>query len=395
MRLVHTSDWHLGRHLQTESLVEHQRTFLHWLADLARERRADAILVSGDVYDRAIPSVEAVHLFEEALARLSAVCPVVLISGNHDSATRLGFGGHFFEAAQVHLRTDVAGIDRPVCLADADGVETVVYGLPYLEPEVVRSALEADKSHEAVLVAAMDRVRADLARRAADALADGRAAPRSVVMAHAFITGGSASDSERDVSVGGIADAPASVFAGVDYVALGHLHGPQEITNPDGPPTRYSGSPLPYSFSEEAHHKSVTLVDIASDGTVSTSLVETPLPRRLRTLTGGLDTLLTDPGLSPAVDDWVRAIVTDPRRPENPMDRIRHRFPHAIELAWIPHIDGEPVPDLLPRIDPTASDPLEVVSAFVEHVTAQPATDEERRLVQESVERLRIAEAAR
>jgi exonuclease SbcD len=259
----------------------------------------------------------------------------------------------------------------------------------------LRAALEAEKSHEAVLTAAMDRVRADLATRAAAAEATGASRPRAVVMAHAFITGGAASDSERDVSVGGIADAPASVFAGVDYVALGHLHGPQELGNPGGPRTRYSGSPLPYSFSEESHEKSVTIVDIDADGLVSVELAAAPVPRRLRTIRGDLDTLLTDPNLADAADDWVRAIVTDVRRPENPMERLRERFPHAIELAWVPHVDGAPVPELSARVDPASTDPVETVLAFVEHITTKPATDAERALILKAVEQLRIQEAGR
>lgn len=393
MRLIHTSDWHLGRSLQTVSLVEHQRDFLAWLADLARERRVDAILVSGDVYDRAIPSLDAVHLFEQGLVDLVEVCPVVLISGNHDSPTRLGFGGPLLEASRVHLRASVDDIDRPVELTDAHR-KVLVYGLPYLEPEVVRTALAAEKSHEAVLVAAMDRVRADLASRREAAAREGTAAPHSVVMAHAFITGGRASDSERDVSVGGIADAPASVFHGVDYVALGHLHGPQEIGNAGGPITRYSGSPLAYSFSEETHEKSVTVVELDAEGTVSAEVVPTPVPRGLRTITGDLANLLEDAALADAEDSWVRAIVTDPRRPENPMEAVRSRFPHAIELTWYPHVDGEPLPDATGRVDPASGDPVEIVSSFIENVTGQPADEAEQALIGASVERVRIAEAA-
>ncbi len=394
MRLLHTSDWHLGRYLQTVPLVEHQRTFLAWLAEVARERAVDVVLVSGDVYDRAIPSIDAVHLFEEGLVGLHEVCPVVLVSGNHDSPTRLGFGGPLLEASRVHLRSSVDDIDRPVEVTDATG-SVLVYGLPYLEPEVVRTALEADKSHEAVLTAAMDRVRADLAARRRRAAEDGGPAPRAVVMAHAFITGGTGSESERDVSVGGIADAPAEVFDGVDYVALGHLHGPQEIRNVGGPTARYSGSPLAYSFSEETQVKSVTIVEVDADGTVSTELVPTPVPRRLRTITGDLADLMADEALAEAADDWVRAIVTDTRRPENPMEVLRTRFPHTIELTWFPHADGAPLPDVTARVDPTSSDPIEIVTSFVEHVTTQPATDAERALIRESVERVRIAEAAR
>lgn len=394
MRLLHTSDWHLGRHLQTVSLVEHQRTFLAWLADLAAERDVDAVLVSGDVYDRAIPSVDAVNLFEEGLVGLVATCPVILISGNHDSPTRLGFGGALLEAARVHLRSGVGDVARPVEITDTAGRTLLVYGLPYLEPEVVRAALGAEKSHAAVLSAAMDLVRADVDARREDAATEDAPAPRVVVMAHAFVAGGTGSDSERDVSVGGIADAPADVFAGVDYVALGHLHGPQEIANPGGPVTRYSGSPLAYSFSEESHEKSVAIVDVGPDGEVTAELVAAPVPRRLRTITGDLERLLDDPDLAGAEESWVRAVLTDSRRPENPMERLRTRFPHAIELTWIPHVDGEPVTDSAPRVDPSGTDPVEVTASFIEHVTSEPARDAEVDLIRASVERVRISEAA-
>lgn len=392
MRLLHTSDWHLGRFLRTVSLVEHQREFLTWLAALVEERDVDAVLVSGDVYDRAIPSAEAVPLLQEGLLGLVAHCPVILVPGNHDSATRLGFGAPLLEAARVHLRASVDDIDRPVEITDADGASVLVYGLPYLEPEVVRHQLKADKSHAAVLAAAMDRVRADLTQKR-EAVADDRA-PRAVVMAHAFITGGLASDSERDVSVGGVADAPVQVFDGVDYVALGHLHAPQAIAGDGGPVARYSGSPLAYSFSEEDQPKSVTIVDIDADGAVTVELVPTPVPRRLRSISGDLETLLLDPALVDAEECWVRAVITDPRRPDRPMERLRERFPHALELTWLPHIDGQPVSNDGPRIEAAGSDPVAVVVAFVEHVTGQPATELERDLIRDSVERVRITEAS-
>jgi DNA repair protein SbcD/Mre11 len=392
MRLLHTSDWHLGRSLETVSLAEHQRDFLRWLTDLVDERSIDAVLVSGDVYDRAIPSVDAVRLLEQALVDLVAQCPIVLISGNHDSAARLGYGRDLLSGVGVHFRSTVDDIDRPVAIADADGTQVLVYGLPYLEPEVVRVALGADKSHAAVLTAAMDRVRADLAVRETQASAAGRPAPRSVVMAHAFITGGQPSDSERDVSVGGIADAPASVFAGVDYVALGHLHGPQPISVE--PLVRYSGTPLAYSFSEEAHVKSVTIVDIAADGAVSVELVPTPVPRRLKKLTGDLDALLADPTLAEHEQDWVWADLTDARRPEDAMGRVRARFPHAIQLSWQPRVGGDPLTSVDVRIDPTTADPVDVVLSFIEHVTSTPATGDEVLLAQQSVERVRISEVS-
>jgi exonuclease SbcD len=209
-------------------------------------------------------------------------------------------------------------------------------------------------------------------------------------MAHAFVTGGQPSDSERDVSVGGVADAPASVFRGVDYVALGHLHGPQEVAT--DPIVRYSGTPLAYSFSEEAHVKSVTIVDIEPDGAVAVEIVPTPVPRRLKKLTGELDALLADPTLAEHEEHWVWADLTDARRPEDAMERVRSRFPHAIQLSWQPRIGGDPLAAVDVRIDPSTADPVDVVLSFIEHVTSTPPTDDEAALARESVERVRIAE---
>jgi len=393
VRVLHTSDWHLGRTLETWPLVEHQSAFLTWLAQLCRERQIEAILVSGDIYDRAVPSVEAVQLLEEALASLVRICPIVLISGNHDSAVRLGFGGTLLESVNVHFRSSVADIARPIHLTGADGTSVLIYGVPYLEPPLVRGLLACDKSHAAVLTAAMDLVRADLAERSADASSTGAGRPRSVVMAHAFVTGGQGSDSERDVSVGGVADAPASVFDGVDYVALGHLHGPQEIAGQSTTLLRYSGSPLAYSFSEEGHLKSVSILDIAMDGPIEVELVPAPVPRGMRTITGDLADLLNDPELAEAETFWIRAIVTDAVRPEHAMERLRRRFPHAIAMDLQPHRDGMPLVEVERRVDPRQASPVEVVAAFVEHVTSQPATQAVCEVAQEAVERVRVSEA--
>lgn len=385
MRLLHTSDWHLGISLKGVPLIDHQRDFLAWLVDLARARHVDGVLVCGDVYDRAIPPVDAVTLLEQALIDLAAVCPVVVISGNHDSATRLGFGGRLMEAGRVHLRSGVDDLDRPVEIVGRDGVTTLVYGLPYLEPEVVRERLGAERSHHAVLSVAMDRVRAHLDEQRVD----GRL-PRAVAMAHAFIAGGTVSESERDITVGGIADAPVSVFAGVDYVALGHLHRPQVVS--EDPPARYSGTPLAYSFSEEGHTKSVAVVDIDSVGTVSVETVSTPVPRPLVTLRGDLMDLLADPAWGYAEEAWTRIVLTDAVRPESPMERLRTRFRHTIELGF----DNTGGVDATPGtvLDPRSADPMTVVAGFIEHVTGRPADPAVLDLAGESVERLRARESA-
>jgi exonuclease SbcD len=239
--------------LHREDLLGSQGTFIDFLVEVVRAERIDAVLVSGDLYDRALPPVDAVRLCDDALRRLAATgARTVVISGNHDSARRLGFGADLIDSAGVHLRTDPRRVGEPVLLADEHGA-VAVYGVPYLEPDAVRGDLACDgRGHAAVMQAAMGQVRADLGRRAAGT--------RSVVLAHAFVSGGAACDSERDISLGGASLVPASLFDGISYTALGHLHGAQQVA----PGVRYSGSPLAYSFSEEHHRKSVAIVDLGT-----------------------------------------------------------------------------------------------------------------------------------
>ncbi|MFE5907816.1 exonuclease SbcCD subunit D [Streptomyces wedmorensis] len=326
MKLLHTSDWHLGRSFHRVGLLDAQAAFLDHLVATVHAHEVDAVLVAGDVYDRAVPPLPAVELFDTALHRLAeAGVPTVMISGNHDSARRLGVAAGLIQRAGIHLRTDPAGVGTPVVLADEHG-EVALYGLPYLEPALVRDRLGAAKAgHEAVLAAAMDRVRADLATRPAGT--------RSVVLAHAFVAGGEPSDSERDITVGGVAAVPAAIFDGVDYVALGHLHGSQTLT----PRVRYSGSPLAYSFSETDHRKTMWLIDLGADGAITESVrLDCPVPRPLARIRGRLDDLLADPALTPHEQAWVEATLTDPVRPAEPMARLAERFPHTLHLVFDP-----------------------------------------------------------
>ncbi|MGI5248826.1 exonuclease SbcCD subunit D [Actinacidiphila glaucinigra] len=325
MRLLHTSDWHLGRSFHRVGLLDAQAAFIDHLVATARAERVDVVLVAGDVYDRALPSLPAVELFDDALHRLAALgVPTVMISGNHDSARRLGVASGLIDRAGIHLRTDPAGCATPVVLADEHG-PVALYGLPYLEPALVREEFTLDRAgHTEVLSAAMTRVRADLAARPAGT--------RSVVLAHAFVAGGAPSDSERDITVGGVAAVPADVFEGIDYVALGHLHGCQTISDR----VRYSGSPLAYSFSEADHRKSMWLVDLGADGSVAAERVDCPVPRPLARLRGRLGELLEDPEHARHEGSWVEATLTDPHRPHEPMARLRKRFPHALALAFEP-----------------------------------------------------------
>jgi exonuclease SbcD len=325
MRLLHTSDWHLGRAFHRVNMLDAQADFITHLVTTVREREVDAVVVSGDGYDRAVPPLAAVELFDDALHRLAALdVPTVMTSGNHDSARRLGVGAGLIDRAGIHLRTEPSAAGTPVVLRDPHG-DVALYGLPYLEPALVKDEFGVDKAgHESVLGAAMERVRADLAARPPGT--------RSVVLAHAFVTGGRASDSERDITVGGVAAVPAGVFDGVDYVALGHLHGCQTLTER----VRYSGSPLAYSFSEAEHRKSMWLVDLAADGSVDAERLDCPVPRPLARIRGTLDDLLADQELTRHEDAWIEATLTDPVRPADPMARLTERFPHTLSLVFAP-----------------------------------------------------------
>lgn len=382
MRFLHTSDWHLGRSFHGESLLTAQAAFLDHVVETVRAEGVDAVLVAGDVYDRALPSLEAVGLFDDVLHRLADLgVPTVMISGNHDSARRLGVAAGLIGQAGVHLRTDPGAAGTPVVLHDEHG-PVAVYGVPYLEPALVRDRLGAPQAaHAAVLGAAMDAVRADLAARPGT---------RSVALAHAFVVGGEGCESERDITVGGVQHVPAAVFSGVDYTALGHLHGCQTLSDR----LRYSGSPLAYSFSEAAHRKTVWLVDLGADGSVDATRVDCPVPRPLARFRGRLDDLLADPALERHTGAWVQATLTDGQRPPDPMERLRRRFPGTLQLTFEPEAaDAE---------DGTASyasrlrdrDDLQIGLDFVRHVRGRDADDGERALLGEAFEAVRVAAAS-
>jgi exonuclease SbcD len=369
VRILHTSDWHLGRSFHGQPMLAHQAAFVDHLLEVVAAEEVDLVVVSGDVYDRALPPVDAVALAEDALVRLAASrARVVLTSGNHDSHQRLGFASRLIDAAGVHVRTHARDVGAPVLLEDRHG-SVAVYGLPYLDPDHLREPWDLPgRSHEAALGEALRRVRADLAARPRET--------RSVVLAHAFVAGAEPSDSERDISVGGVQAVPTALFDGFCYTALGHLHGRHRLTDA----VRYSGSPLAYSFSEAAHRKGCWLVDLDATGLAGAEFVDAPVPRPLSRLRGTIDELLTDRRFADAERAWVQVVLTDAARPGQAKPRLERRFPHLLSLAFEP--SGGPAP-VVPAARPGSGlGDHDIALAFVRDLRGRPADDAESALLQ-------------
>jgi exonuclease SbcD len=383
MRLLHTSDWHIGRTFHGHSTLEALRGVLRELAEAVARERVDVVLVAGDVFDSATPAAAAFELFEEAvLAIRAAGATVVMTSGNHDSAARLGHQAPFAAAGGVHVRTRADALDRPVQLSDEHGAVDV-FGIPYLEPLIV-----GGRTHAEALGRAMDRVRAAVEQRG----------NRAVVLAHCFASAGvvpQAAGGERDITAGGLDVVPAAVFAATDaapiaYVALGHLHSRMRLAEH----VRYAGAPLHYSFGETSPLRGAWLVDLGAQGLTEVRWLDLTVPRRLSEIVGPLDSLLADPALADREADWIQAVLTDPVRQQDAMARLRQRFPFVARLEHRP--EGVRPADARSYGERTAGQPdAQLIAGFLEHVRAGAGpSDAESMLVAEVLSAVQAAERA-
>lgn len=322
MRFIHTGDWHLGRLFHNLHLTDDQRFTLDALLRLAKERQVDAVVVAGDVYDRAVPPTEAVELLDDVLGRLALELriPVVMIAGNHDSPVRLQYLNGLVSRVGVHVFGSVGPQPRGVPIEGADGVRVVFWPLAYTDPETARYELSRDDlhTHEAAISAQVDMIRSQMT---ADA--------RHVLVGHAFVTGATSSESERPLTVGGTGEVSCVVFEGFDYVALGHLHRSQEVSDR----VRYAGSLLKYSFDEADHRKSVTVVDLHPDGSVECEDVSLPTRHDLVRLSGSFDELISHPADSAHKDAYVEVSLTDSDAVLDPMQRLRAIYPNILSLT--------------------------------------------------------------
>jgi exonuclease SbcD len=328
MKILHTSDLHLGRDLCPVSLHEAQVAFVDWLLATIDARGIELLVVAGDLFDRSIAPTESVTLWRRVLQEAAGRGVTVLaIAGNHDGADRVAAHDGLTDAMRIFVRGGYERAGDVLRLEFSDGPLDLV-AVPFLDPNAAppewkTAFAERDepRTHASVLREALDRARRTLSDTDS---------PRSVAVAHAFVTGSSVSDSERKLSVGGTDEVGAEVFAGFSYVALGHLHTPQVIGGSDT--IRYSGTPLPYSFSETAP-KSVVIIDMAPDGSCSVTTEPIPVGRRVASITGTIDDLLAPDAHPEVVDHYVRATLTDATYVTDAKARLATRYPHIIDVV--------------------------------------------------------------
>ena len=377
MRLLHTADWHLGRNFHNVSLLDDQAHLLQQFVELARDRQVDAIVIAGDIYDRALPPPDAVTLLDEFLSEVVSdlAIPVIMIAGNHDSAERLNFGSRLLSQSQCHIVGRLTGKVEPIALGDDFGPVHFV-GLPYAEPALVRERFVQDDLHS------HDAAMQHMTAAAATAIPKNE---RSVLVAHCFVAGGEESESERPLSVGGAGNVSPKCFEGFSYTALGHLHRPQSA----GGNAHYSGSLLKYSFSEIPHQKSVNVVDLDKAGKVTIEKVQLTPRRDLRAVEGKFKELMEGPQAGESRDDYILIRLMDTEAILDPVGRLREIYPNVLHLERPALMKAAQQASLSPARQET--DEL-LFASFFEQVTGMAINDAQRKLFHETLETLRAAE---
>ena len=322
MKLFHLADLHIGKRVNEFSMIEDQKYILKRILDLAEEEKPDGIILAGDIYDKQIPSAEAVQVFDEFITRLAGrAIPVFIISGNHDSAERLAFGGRLLNSRGIYLSPVYDGSVTKIPLKDQYGT-VWIHLLPFIRPSTVRHVFE----NEADLVTDVQTAAETVIRHMEVDLKD-----RNILVAHQFVTGASRCESE-DVQVGGLDNIDAAVFTPFDYTALGHIHSPQNVGTDR---VRYCGTPLKYSFSEVDQEKSITVVELEKKGTVRTSLLPLKPLRDMRKLRGTY-LELTDRSFYRDMnrEDYIQVTLTDEDDVPDGLQKLRVIYPNIMQLLY-------------------------------------------------------------
>ncbi|WP_182025163.1 exonuclease SbcCD subunit D [Vibrio rotiferianus] len=321
MKFIHTSDWHLGRQFHNVSLLDDQQAVLDQLIQYIKNNPVDAVVVAGDIYDRSVPPTIAIELLNKVVKRICGELntPMILISGNHDGAERLGFGSEQMKNAGLHIISNFEDMLTPVVIETESAGQVAFYGMPYNDPEQVRFAYQEP-------VSTHDQAHKLLAEKITEHF---QPEQRNVLVSHCFVDGAIESESERPLSIGGSDRVSHEHFLNFDYVALGHLHQPQKKGEEY---IRYSGSLMKYSFGEQNQKKGFTLVEIDQNGFVSAEHVDLAAPHEMRIIEGELEQVIEQGQTDPKNEDYLLVRLMDKHAILNPMEKLRTVYPNVLHL---------------------------------------------------------------
>ena len=377
MKLIHLSDLHIGKRVNEVSMIEDQEYILQQIIRIIDEEKPAAVLICGDVYDKSVPSAEAVTLFDDFLCRLAKRdTQVLIISGNHDSPERLAFGNRLMEHAGIHISNVYDGNVQSVTLTDEHG-DVSFWLLPFIKPTHVKR-YHSDEGIESYT----DAVRVAVEKMGIDTT------KRNVLLTHQFVTGASVDpDGSEELSVGGSDNVDASVFEGFDYVALGHIHGQQNIGGSNR--IRYCGTPLKYSFSEEHHHKSVTVVELGAKGEFQLQLHPLTLRHDMRTIRGTFEEIKSKAFYEgTATDDYLRIFLTDEDDVHEAMGKLRTIYPNLMELRYDnTRTKANESIDSAQNVE--KKEPIQLFEELFEKQNNQPMSDEQRSFVAQLIDSIR------
>ena len=373
MRFLHLSDLHLGKRVNEFSMLEDQAYILKEILNIIDEQKVEAVLIAGDVYDKVIPSAEAVRLLDDFLTRLAArELPVFLISGNHDSAERIAFGSRLMSSRQIYLSPVFEADVEPVTVRDEYG-EINIYMLPFVKPSLVKRLYPEEEiiTYQDAVNAAVQHMQIDTDKR-------------NILLAHQFVTGAARCDSE-ELSVGGVDDVDASVFEGFEYVALGHLHGPQKIGKET---VRYSGTPLKYSFSEASHKKAAVIVDVEEKGTVKIQQIPLVPKHDMREIRGTyMEVTALDFYKDMNTEDYLHITLTDEEDIPDAIGKLRTIYPNIMKLSY-DNLRTRAAVTVRGTAEVEEKSPMELLREFYELQNNQPMTDGQEEIARGMMEEI-------
>lgn len=375
MKLLHISDLHIGKRVNEFSMLEDQKYILRQIMNIAEAEHVDAVIIAGDIYDKSIPSAEAVQIFDWFLTGLAdRKRPVFAVSGNHDSAERIAFGAQLMRGRQVYVSPVYDGEVSPIVLTDQYG-EVCIYLLPFIKPAMVRHVMEKEQdtelpeSYQEAVKIAVDRMAVDRTRR-------------NILVAHQFVTGAGRCESE-EIAVGGLDNVDAEIFDSFDYVALGHIHSPQWVKRET---VRYCGTPLKYSFSEAEQEKSVTILEMGEKGKTEITAVPLKPLRDLRKIRGTYQEVMDRHSYEDTNrEDYVQITLTDEEDVVDGLQRLRSVYPNLMRLVYDnSRTRQEQVLEVTPEVERKSE--LELFQEFYELQNNQPMTQEQTEFVKKVIE---------